>query len=124
MLRQLWYLSEELVALALFDAEVTPLEKAKIVANMINVEGSSERVLRPTVALLEVQNTWHNRTLCDFATSRTKRFFDILGMPSSFLDSDPELWSENDDYAEMREIVRNVMPVTNCLLYTSPSPRD
>ena len=34
-------------------------------------------------------------------------------MPSSFLDSDPELWSGNDDYAEMREIVRNVMPVTN-----------
>jgi len=37
----------------------------------------------------------------------------MLGMPSSFLDSDPELWSGNDDYAEMREIVRNVMPVTN-----------
>ena len=34
-------------------------------------------------------------------------------MPSCFLDSDPELWSGNDDYAEMREIVRNVMPVTN-----------
>ena len=34
-------------------------------------------------------------------------------MPSSSLDSDSEHWSENDDYAEMREIVRNVKPVTN-----------
>ena len=41
----------------------------------------------------------------EFASKRTKRFFEILGEPCSFLGIDPELWTSNEDYKNLEVIV-------------------
>ncbi|GLV37430.1 hypothetical protein CBL_10604 [Carabus blaptoides fortunei] len=38
------------------------------------------------------------RQLEDFVSSSTRRFFEITGLPSSFLDNDVETWNDDDEY--------------------------
>jgi hypothetical protein len=61
----LWYLSDELVGLALFSDNVSAVEKDKIVRNMMAEAG--ERKVRGDAAILKKNAT----SLGDFATKRT-----------------------------------------------------
>ena len=56
---------------------------------------------------------WKEKELYEFASKRTKRFFEILGEPCSFLGIDPELWTTNEDYKNLETIVSKVLDVTN-----------
>ncbi|KAK6169760.1 hypothetical protein SNE40_020749 [Patella caerulea] len=91
--RHLWYLSEVPVGLALFDTEVSNIEKRQMLRNMETNPGSEDppkRVVLP-VNLGE-------RRLSNFCTTATRRLFEILSLDSSFLTNEPEEWLENESF--------------------------
>jgi len=103
----LWYLNEELVALAFFDTAVTVAEKKAMVAAMDN-EGDQEPLKRVSVDLLAIGK----KNLCDFVTKNTRKFFDILDLSQEFLTEDPSTWAHNRTYIAAEEIAKS-LTVTN-----------
>jgi len=92
-LGHLWYLSEELVALAFFDDEVPNDVKCKMVLSLQKpaAEHPVKRAKLDPPAIRAKQ-------LEDFVTSNTHRFFNITGFSASLLDKDVEAWTEDENY--------------------------
>lgn len=107
-LGHLWYLSEELVALAFFDDEVSLKSKQKMVITL-NEEGPDYIPKRITLDLSRIEE----RNIEDFVSSTTLRFFRILGISSAFLQKEPRLCEEGEDYKASREIVRSMKVVND-----------
>ena len=105
---QLWYLSEELVALAFFDRNIDAVEKRAMVEGL-SCEGEEDPPKRITVDQAMIPN----KRLHDFVTKSTKKFFQILGLPDSFLDTDPDTWVTNPSYLQAEEVVRELRVVND-----------
>lgn len=87
--RHLWYLSEELIALAFFDEEVSHETKHKMVC-ALETPGTDNPLKRSVVDASTIQL----KALEDLVSENTRRFFDITGLPSDFLIKDPSAWEE------------------------------
>ncbi|KAG0724282.1 hypothetical protein GWK47_040908 [Chionoecetes opilio] len=72
--RHLWYLSEDLIALAFFDDRVEDGEKKRMLENLVR-PASKKPLKRLEGKGLRVTNT---TTLSGFVTSRSKRLFELL----------------------------------------------
>lgn len=92
----LWYIGEELVALAFFDRNVSCDEK-RLMVQALQSEGNQEIQRRVDTDSID-ETTIDTRNLHDFVTANTRRFFEILGLDSHFLDADPESWAQDDRY--------------------------
>ena len=53
-----------------------------------------------------------SKTIRDFVSLNAIKFFDILNLPTSFLENDPEQWNENPQFLEGLKIVQG-LPATN-----------
>lgn len=102
IIRHLWYLSEELVALAFFDDEVSNDTKHHMVT-ALQTSGAEHPLKRITVDPL----TLGEKKLENFVTQNTNRFFSITGLPSSFLTKKIDLWSVDEDYQTVKNIVHS-----------------
>ena len=80
----LWYLSEELVGLAFFDAEVTHATKRLMVA-ALDLVGENEEASRAQVDI----RTFKERRLESFVSRKAQDVFEKLELPSDFLHADP-----------------------------------
>lgn len=109
ILGHLWYLSEELVALAFFDDNVSLATKKKMVSAIRNTIGDDDPPKRIALDPSQVQS----KALEDFVTSNTLRFFQIMDLPHSFLDIDVDNWSTNDDYTSCKRAVVNLRVVND-----------
>ena len=105
---QLWYLSEELVALSFFDPSVT-IEEKKAMVESLKTEGTEEPLKRISVKEGEILGL----ALHDFVTRNTLKFFEILGLPVDFLEKDPNTWHENYGYLDAEQIVRKLRVVND-----------
>lgn len=105
---QLWYLSEELVALAFFDQDVDPIQKRKMIV-ALGREGADDPPKRIAVDKAEISN----KQLHDFVTQNTMNFFRILSIPDCFLSTDPETWATNAAYLEAESVVRELRVVND-----------
>ena len=105
---QLWYLSEELVAFAFFDRDIDASEKRAMVEGLCR-DGDGEHLKRIKLD----QSMIHDKRLRNFVTKNTRKFFEILCIPDSFLKVDPELWVTNPDYLEAENIVRELRVVND-----------
>ena len=103
----LWYLSEDLVALAFFDPKVLPSEKKKMVL-ALGEEGHEEPVKRPHPTLDEFQT----RTLSSFVSMRTKESLIKFGLDVDVLDNDPSTWPNIGSFQEVVNKV-SALSVTN-----------
>ena len=81
LVKHLWFLSKELVALALFDDNVDVFIKDKIMAAMNTVDGEEETLKRTTVHIGMVLS----KTLADFYTKNSTAHFKNLRLPEDFL---------------------------------------
>lgn len=54
-----------------------------------------------------------NKSLEDFVSINTFRFFSITGIPSKFLEKNVEIWEEDDDYKTSRELVHSMRVVND-----------
>lgn len=91
--RHLWYLSEELVAFAFFDTEVS-LEMKREMIVALNVQGcwQNHKRFEPGV---EEFGLLAETNLCDFVSPRSQQLFDRLEIESDFLLFDPSEWNTN-----------------------------
>lgn len=93
----LWYLSEELVALAFFDSNVSFEEKRKMVEQLKSKEPKFRlNHNRNHENLLEFAS--HNMN--DFVLERSKIFFNRFGLSSALMRFDPSTWETKYDLEE------------------------
>ena len=83
---QLWYLSEDLILLSLFDRRVDVTTKRQMIRASLDREGKSDSLKRAAVDLAMVQQ----KTLVDFVSIGSRNLFSTLGLPEGFLDDDPD----------------------------------
>lgn len=109
--RHLWYLSEELVAFAFFDTEVSLEMKREMIA-ALNVQGcwQNHKRFEPSV---EEFGLFVERNLCDFVTPRSQQLFDRLEMETDFLLFDPSVWNEREDYKAAVQKCQDVQVVND-----------
>lgn len=97
----LWYLSEELIGLSVFDATVPLDVKRRIVQKMSEEEGLENPPKRAVVDLQEIRN----KTLDDFASMNSLLLFTRLGLSTSFLEANPASWEDLEDFKTAKAIV-------------------
>jgi len=108
----LWYLSSDLVPLALFDDEVTTETKKKMIEAMERGNGEEEEDSPKRAQLLPSVEV-SKLTLDQFTNPSSKRFFRILKIESSFLQQDPTDWPANPEYQHARHIAANLRVVND-----------
>ena len=107
MERQQWYLLEDLILLSLFDAEVSPASKCRMMnaAHWTDSEKHPPKRVHMDITDAAVQQT----TLeCDIASMSSKILFIILDLPDSFLPVDPTLWSSRDDFMAAEALIKTL----------------
>jgi hypothetical protein len=106
--RHLWYLSETLVGLSLFDSAISEEMKAEMVTAMERQEcrGLLRRI---EVNLDEVLQ----QRLPDFVTSNTVKLFTALDMPTDFLQLHPSMWETNENYRIALRRITNLKVVND-----------
>ena len=100
-LQHLWYLSEELIAFAFFDDEVT-IETKQSMVQALETPGEEHPMKRISLDPKLIRT----KELSDFVTSNTRRFFAITGFSSSFLIKDVSQLEEDDDYTSIKASIR------------------
>ena len=98
--KHLWYLSEELIALSLFDDEVSNSEKKKIVQSIHeNTEpGNNDNDDEPLKKSTKDTELFSKISLHNFVGPHTVKFFDKLQITISLLNLEIEQWSNSDAY--------------------------
>jgi len=90
----LWYLSEELVALAFFDSHVTADTK-KLMLAAIDEPAPDHPPMHPRTDTSAFLN---DRGLEQVCTANSKTIFNLLQLPTSLLTTDPSCWRDNEAY--------------------------
>ncbi|KAE9530083.1 hypothetical protein AGLY_011545 [Aphis glycines] len=112
MCGHLWYLTPEATSLAFFDDRVSSQTKIKMVKAMQSSDIESEAnkliILKPN----EIYD-FANKDINDFKAIQSSNFFNRFGIPMDFLDLDPKLWNENDQYKKSKELVNNINVVND-----------
>jgi hypothetical protein len=111
--RHLWYFSEHLVGLALFDPRVECSVKRDMVQNF------HRPPLQKVVKRLDGKTFNHQSPLDTFVTQRTAELFDLLmtdgtERAASFLSKDPETWTDDPVFVEMQQLAREMKVVNDC----------
>lgn len=102
MMGHLWYLSEELVALALFDDDVLPEVKERMLEAMNTTIGEEEPAKRVTID----PDTLQVKSLYDFTTKNTKSFFKKLNLKTDFLELPLEQWKDDPSFQDAKASVQ------------------
>ncbi|GBP87160.1 hypothetical protein EVAR_62629_1 [Eumeta japonica] len=104
--RHLWYLSNELVALALFSEKLSESDKQAIVQKM-NSDGGNRSVRADSAKLTS------EITLEAFVTQRTLKTLSALDIKDSFLELPTDTWNDNDDYLQGKNCVKKLRVVND-----------
>jgi len=105
----LWYVSEELVALALFDSVISTDTKRAMARVISEVEGTEN----PPKRIKIVTNSIKDMALTNFVTTNTMNFCRCLDITTDFLQADPDTWNSRDDYKRALEITRSLKVVND-----------
>ena len=110
MQSHLWYLSEDLIGLALFSYKVCSSEKTSLVAALKKPKHQSDlRRFDPKSV-----GSFQAMTLSDFATERSTNLFTALRIDISCLNGEPATWPDCPTYKKAKEIVSAVRVVNDC----------
>lgn len=112
MLRHLWYFSEHLVALALFDDRVSCETKMAMTANF--KKKPAEKILKR----LDGKSFNYAMPLEQYVSQRSLKIFDLLLMDGqeeahNFLVKQPLLWPEDPVYVKFKEAVQRLKVVND-----------
>jgi hypothetical protein len=111
--RHLWYLSEHLATLALFDERVSDDTKAAMVANFSRPPNQMlyRRLDKKTFSL--------SKPLQEYVTSRSLKLFDLLCLNAqerakTFLSQLPSVWNQDITFQQMTDAVTQMKVVNDC----------
>jgi len=105
----LWYISEELVGLALFDTRV-PVEMKRLMLAAMEDPAPDHPPKRPKVKSTAFLSSGG---LEQFCTVNTKRLFQLLVLPQAFLTKDPSEWEKEESFLEALKIVKGLAVVND-----------
>ena len=105
----LWYLSESLVGLAFYDSEVSPSTKRKMVKAMKEKPLVPSQKKKASVPI----KSFSAKSLEDFVTEKTSCLFRMMDLPDSFLEVDPELWADRDDFRQTVKVIHGMKLVND-----------
>lgn len=123
----LWYLSDECVALSLFDENVSNEIKREISDKIKTLKSNNydgddtdydddvdviENMKRVPLKPSEI-GTFIQKGLPDFVTGNTHKFFNRFGISTNFLNEDPFKWNENEAYIEGKNIIHHLNVVND-----------
>jgi len=98
----LWYLSEDLAALPLFDDNISNNDKGTIVS-VLQKEPLPEDLRR--LASNQIPQ-FQNLSVAQFVTRRSLNLFESLRLPQDFLSAAVNTWTERADYNAAQKTVR------------------
>ena len=107
--KHLWYFSESLVGLALFDSHVNSSTKRLMVRAMNEQECNPLHTKKATVIL----KSFRNKKLEDFVTTKSVALFQLMDLPREFLQVDPDMWEDREDFKKARVIVWSMKVVND-----------
>lgn len=110
MMNHLWYLTADTVGLAFFDSNVSLETKRKMVGCLTAMD--------PAVSFVECRrysNVQHllQCDLSDFVSYRTKLFFSKFELETDFLELDPSVWEDNEQYETASDFFKNLLVVND-----------
>lgn len=109
----MWYLSEDLILMALFDPNVSIEEKRKMVDNLRHRLPVDENRIKVNVNLQVLRRTYLTKNISDFVSTKSLQFSDRFCIETEFLDFDPSTWTIRDDYNEGYDFCRNLLVVND-----------
>ena len=110
--RHSWYLTEELVLLALFSEKVTADEKSSMVEKLrpartfTNRHGTSYG--KPILPKLK------SGSLSNYVGSSSWHFFNVLDISTEFLELPPDDWGKCESYIHAKQRVSSLKVVNDC----------
>jgi len=106
----LWYLSEDLIALALFSDNVWDSEKVAIIAALKKpkMQDDLRRVDPKTIS------TFRTKTLSDFVTERSLNLFTAMRIDPAFLSEDTSTWPDCPDYIIAKQKITSLRVINDC----------
>jgi hypothetical protein len=105
----LWYLSEDLVCLSLFDDNTSDQEKSAIVFAIRDNPSTDEDP--PKKAVVDLKTIKH-RQLHSFVSAKSIGLFEALKISTTFFQEDPVLWNGLESYQLAKRTV-NALAVVN-----------
>lgn len=108
--KHLWYLSESLIALALFDKGVSNDCKRLMSDAIINREGCTTNARK--FKLLDDSGI-ADLSLDQFVTKNSLSFFGHFGLSTDFLRYDPETWDTREDFKSNLLVVQSLQAVND-----------
>lgn len=110
MKNHLWYLTPTTVRLAFLDPEVSIEVKRKMVSRL--------KAKNPVVAFVKYRTYPDVQRLLtcdlsDFVSYKTKTFFSNFGIQTGFLELDPSVWKDNEEYETASEYFKNLFVVND-----------
>ena len=118
--RHLWYLTAELVPLALFGENVPADEKQQLAQSLMSPDNNPTDD-NPTARFGSgfgkpafPKNITTESKLSDFITPDSWYFFKLMNINSSFLSLDVGLWLSDDSYKDAAKNVRAINVVNDC----------
>ena len=117
--RHLWYLTDELVPLALFGPNVPEIEKRQVAERLMAVK--TDDVVAPTGRFgtgfgkpAFQKNITETTKLADFITADSWYFFSLLRLDPNFLSLAVDQWLDDDSYKESAKNVKAINVVNDC----------
>lgn len=113
---QSWYLSEELIALAFFDVDVSIEEKKIMVQTFKEQSEQSEpdetTIFRLIIPPSQLENI-NNYYLHNFITENTRIFFTRYNIPIDFFEIDPSEWQSHEEYKRAQSMLEKIQVVND-----------
>ncbi len=108
--RHLWYLTEQLVVLALFDTGVADEVRSAMATKLLNIRRPRRPIMPapPTFPLITPQTT-----LDTLIGPKSWLLFNLLGSNAAWLVLPPNQWQLNADYIRMSATVRHLAVVND-----------
>lgn len=108
----LWYLSEELVALAFFDKNVSKQINEKMVRAIFSRTGSKKREIRHVIKA-ESYDSILASDLSAFITKSSKCLFDRFDLNYDFPSTSPDLQEDNESYQQCLKVLTDLKVVND-----------
>ena len=108
MASQLWFLSEQLVGLALIDDNLDNGTKDKMLMTIKEKEGEEEPLKRATIDLKFTQE----KTLVDYTTKNSTLLFKKLDLPEDYLKYPAAQWKHQSGFNAAKSFI-STLSVTN-----------
>ena len=106
----LWYLSEDLIGLALFSDRVFESEKVAMVDALKKPKLAEDvRRVDPTSVV-----AFQRKTLPDFVTEKSRNLFAALKIDPGFLTKSPSVWHECQDYITAKQKIMGLKVINDC----------